>query len=121
MGNVELLKAKEAFVEDSRSSSEDLLERRVEALAQAFMIAQCMDVSQKPSNHHGTLENLAKMACTLSHFANKAGRLPLAFAASCCAVWCAFHLTDSLNAIWSEVCSASLVKDLEAAEELGYL
>lgn len=119
--NVELLKAKEAFVEDFRSSSEEVLQRRVEALVQAFMVAQCLDIAQKPSSHKTTLENLANMSSTLAHFANKFGRFPLAFAASSCAVWCAFQLTDSFNSQWADVNSESLVKDLEAAEDLGYL
>lgn len=119
--NMELTKAKKAFLanSESASSSEADLQRRIEAVVHAFLVADCMDVCSSPALHAMTLDSLAGMACTLAALANKAGRLPLAFAASCCAVWCAHYLAESSNAQWAEVSAPLFLKDLEAAEEVG--
>merc|ERR1712232_1274655 len=119
--NASLLKAKELFAEQQGVDDKDFLDQRIEAVVHSFLVAECLDVLQDPARHKTTLETLARMASMLARLACQVGRVPLAFAASCCAVWCACHLSESFNAQLERVSTSDFMKELEVAEDEGLL
>lgn len=112
--------AGESFFKAPGAKSSPQMEPRVDAFIRALLAVACLDPQQAPTRYAKMIEHLAGMAQALTRLANMASRLPLAFAASSCALWCAARLTEPLWQKWDEAQPSEIVRDLESmAVDLG--
>lgn len=105
------LAATEAFFRDGSQ-----LDGLVESLVRALLAFECLEEQQDqhgPGRIAQALEQLSGISQALSRRANAAGHMPLAFAASSCATWCALHLTDHLALRLEEAHSSEFVKETD--------
>merc|ERR1719414_1907647 len=99
------------------------IERHVSAVIRALLAIECQDRQEAPTKYAQSLEHLSGMSQALTRLANNAGRLPLAFASSSCAAWCALNLIDDASLKLREAQPDDLLKELEgpAAGAAGQL
>jgi len=87
---------------------------RVDAVVRALLALQCLDRHHAPLRFAQAADHLSGILQALARLANNSGHLPLAFAASSGAMWCAMHLADHLSQRWDEAQALELVKELDA-------
>lgn len=124
--------AREAFFQADRSSGlseqpqqEDAkgrlaqIQPQIDAVVRALLALHCLDNKQEGSARFvQALEHLSGISQVLAGLANRSARLPLAFAASSCAMWCALNLMDKLTQRWDEAQTAELIRELEGLDKL---